>query len=287
MLSKRIVHLLQVIDAALSEDLSLDELSGRVQLSKFHLHRLFRQSTGITLHDYTSRLRIKRAANRLAFRPALKVIDIGLECGFESAESFSRAFKSAMKVTPMQFRQSPEWDGYHELLLPIINVEKMRVKSMSQQYSVEVKQCAAVNTALWLHTGEPAKLQTTLSQFIDWRRNNRLPPAKSRTFNILYTDPSSVPAEEFKMGLAAEIPQNFQLDHPQVAKLEIPFGRYAKLRHIGTDALLEPAIRYLYTEWLSSSDEQLAEFPLFLERVQFYPDVPAAKSVTDIYLPLV
>lgn len=70
-----------------------------------------------------------------------------------------------------------------------------------------------------------------------------------------------------------------------VAKV-IPAGRCAKLRHIGSDETLDAAIRFLYAQWLPQSGEELRDFPLFVERCTFFPDVPEHQAVVDIYLPL-
>jgi AraC family transcriptional regulator len=70
-----------------------------------------------------------------------------------------------------------------------------------------------------------------------------------------------------------------------IAKL-IPAGRCAVLRHVGSDDTLGQTIAYLYSEWLPQSGAELRDFPLFCERVEFFPDVPEHEAVTDVYLPL-
>jgi AraC family transcriptional regulator len=66
----------------------------------------------------------------------------------------------------------------------------------------------------------------------------------------------------------------------------IPGGRCAVLRHIGSDHTFGDAVRYLYAMWLPDSGEQLRDFPLYCQRVTFFPDVPEHEAVTDIFLPL-
>ena len=43
---------------------------------------------------------------------------------------------------------------------------------------------------------------------------------------------------------------------------------------------------HLYAHWLPTSGEELRDFPLFMQRVKFFPDVPDGEAETDIYLPL-
>lgn len=63
-------------------------------------------------------------------------------------------------------------------------------------------------------------------------------------------------------------------------------GRCSVLRHTGTDGGLAAAVRWLYADWLPRSGEVLRDFPLYLQRLKFFPDVPEHAAVTDIFLPL-
>ena len=71
-----------------------------------------------------------------------------------------------------------------------------------------------------------------------------------------------------------------------VVNKTIPGGRCAVLRLIGSDDALGEAIHYLRAEWLPGSGEQRREFPMYLQRVKFYPEVPDSEAVTDVFLPL-
>ena len=66
----------------------------------------------------------------------------------------------------------------------------------------------------------------------------------------------------------------------------IPRGRCAVLRHVGSDDGYAATLDWLYKEWLPASGEEPRDFPLFLQRVRFFPDVPEHEAVTDVFLPL-
>lgn len=66
----------------------------------------------------------------------------------------------------------------------------------------------------------------------------------------------------------------------------IPAGRCALLRHVGSDDTLRDSVLYLYSQWLPQSGEELREFPLYFQRVTFFPDVPEHEAITDVFLPL-
>jgi AraC family transcriptional regulator len=45
-------------------------------------------------------------------------------------------------------------------------------------------------------------------------------------------------------------------------------------------------VRFLYATWLPASGQEPREFPLYLQRIRFFPDVPEHEAVTDVFLPL-
>ena len=63
-------------------------------------------------------------------------------------------------------------------------------------------------------------------------------------------------------------------------------GRCAVIRHLGSHDRLKESIYYLYREWLPGSGEELRDFPMFFHYLNFMPETPELKLVTDIYLPL-
>jgi AraC family transcriptional regulator len=58
------------------------------------------------------------------------------------------------------------------------------------------------------------------------------------------------------------------------------------LRHIGSDDSFGEAARFLYAVWLPESGEEVRDYPLYCQRVAFFPDVPEHEAVTDLFLPL-
>ncbi|WZL81434.1 GNAT family N-acetyltransferase [Vallitaleaceae bacterium 9-2] len=104
----RIEKVIDFIEEHLDNKLDLETLATASHYSKYHLHRKFTDTVGMTIHDYVSRRQLTEAAKLLVFseRP---IIDIALCCGYESQQSFSKVFKAMYKVTPAKYRQSQEF----------------------------------------------------------------------------------------------------------------------------------------------------------------------------------
>ncbi|MGH8216999.1 MAG: helix-turn-helix domain-containing protein [Steroidobacteraceae bacterium] len=86
------------------EDLSLAALGARAALSPFRLHRLFSTVAHETTKQFTSRLRLERAAAML-LAGSMPVLGIALACGFRNHETFTRLFHRRFRMTPTAYRR--------------------------------------------------------------------------------------------------------------------------------------------------------------------------------------
>ena len=100
---QEILQLLRSVRDA-SADLSLDALAARAGWSPFHFHRAFRKVVGETPKQYMLRLRLERAAARLA-TGSDPVVRIAADAGFASHEVFTRAFRRQFGLTPSAYRR--------------------------------------------------------------------------------------------------------------------------------------------------------------------------------------
>lgn len=278
---QRFARVLDYIDAHLEEPLTVELLSEVAHLSKYHFHRQFSAYLGISLASYIKQLRMKQASYNLAFRTDTRIIDMAIQQGYQSSEAFSRSFKQHFGQSPSHFRTSPQWADWHQELQALT---QLRSKPM-QDIHVDIVNRDAIAIAVMEHRGAPHLLGHTLQQFIGWRRANKLHPARSRTFNLVYDDPAITAAEDYRFDLCAEV-TSAVADHDGVLNKEIPAGRYAVVRHTGSDDQLAGVVHYLYGQWLSHSGERLRDFPLIFERVSLFPEVAEHQAITDIWLPI-
>ena len=92
------------IESHLDGKLELETVAEAVHYSKYHLHRLFTETVGMTIHDYVQRRQLTEAAKLLAFSDK-PIIEIAFLCGYESQQSFSSAFKAMYKLPPAEYRE--------------------------------------------------------------------------------------------------------------------------------------------------------------------------------------
>ena len=89
------------------QDLSLDDVSSRVDVSPYYFTRLFKEETGETFMEYLTGLRVEHAKELLR-DPMMSVKDICAQAGYTDPNYFSRIFKKAEGVTPTEYRAALE-----------------------------------------------------------------------------------------------------------------------------------------------------------------------------------
>jgi len=102
-LSNYVSNVKNYIQEHLEEDLNLMMLAEKVHLNASYLSRLFRKETGEKLYDYILHVRMKRA-KELIRNGTDRIQDIALWVGYESVQSFNRAFKKYTGVSPLDYR---------------------------------------------------------------------------------------------------------------------------------------------------------------------------------------
>ena len=284
----RLHQVIAYIDAQGQQDdnLTLEHLSQIANLSKFHFQRQFSAQFGISVAHYIQLSRLKRAAHLLAFRPQKSVLDVALDSGYQSPESFARIFKQHSSQSPSDFRKQPAWPAWHSALQPLDTLRSMLIMPQINLADVTIIDVPATRIAVLAHHGDPILLGDSIRRFIAWRKLHGLPPARHATFNLLYNDPKTTPAADFRLDLCVATDMTIPPNESGIYASTIPAGRCAYLRHIGSEESLVAAFTALYRDWLPDSSEELRDFPLYLQRIAFFPDVAENDAMTDIFLPL-
>jgi AraC-like DNA-binding protein/quercetin dioxygenase-like cupin family protein len=88
-----------------AERLTLDDLATVAGVSSGHLGEIFKERTGVTIHQYLNKLRVERARTLLA-ETDLSITEICHRAGFEDSGYLTRVFKRATGMSPRAYRQT-------------------------------------------------------------------------------------------------------------------------------------------------------------------------------------
>lgn len=97
---KKVVEIIHYINENLASDLTIETLSDKFFLSKYHMMRKFKEETGYSMHQYILEKRILAARNLILEGSAATVASV--ECGFKDYSTFSRAYKKLLGQLPSE-----------------------------------------------------------------------------------------------------------------------------------------------------------------------------------------
>jgi len=97
--NKKLIYLIELMEANIAEPLTLVELSRFAGLSRRHVERLFRQYLGRSPARYYLDLRLDRS-RQLLMQSDMPIVDVAIACGFVSASHFSKCYRELYGRSP-------------------------------------------------------------------------------------------------------------------------------------------------------------------------------------------
>ena len=260
----RMRRMLDYIDRHLDGDLDLDTVSGVAAFSKFHLHRQFTATFGLSVHRYVQLTRMKRASHRLAHMDAQSVTAIAMDAGYDAPDAFARAFRRRFGQSPSSFRKSPDWAPWLAAFGPLDNARSKLMHTTYTHDDVTIRDVPLTPVAIMEHRGDRATLGDTFQRFIAWRKAAGLSPETSPTFMVFRSERIPAVPADYSMDICVATDQPIEANDAQVKAGVIPGGRCAVLRAVnGASNNLEPEGLYLYRDWLPASGEEARDFPIY------------------------
>jgi AraC family transcriptional regulator len=268
---ERIDRVTDHLRAHLDRPVKLKELAQVACLSEFHFHRIFGAVAGETLNNFTTRLRLEKAARLLRYSTQ-SLTDIALQCGFSSSATFSRAFRAGYGASPSEFRKSGRikkskirkaLHSQDEYGLPMSAAEK---KAAFPVHLVDIpaREVAyiRVNNAF-----EMPKVLAALNRMIEWAKSESI-FSRGTLFGMTTDDPHVTPKHLYRYEICFASPSPFRLA-PGMSKLKMPAMCYAVVKVSGDLHKIATAWDYLYRDWLIHSPfepEHAPALEVFLDK---------------------
>lgn len=133
----RIQKAIDFIEDNILEDLRFDVISSQAYMSSYHFQRIFSIVCDITLGEYIRNRRLTLAGLEIKSSD-MKIIDIAYKYGYETPESFSRAFTRFHNISPMTARSHDDINSFAKISIKSILEGKMSMENLRQRgYSVK------------------------------------------------------------------------------------------------------------------------------------------------------
>ncbi|MGJ7504774.1 AraC family transcriptional regulator [Variovorax sp. ZT5P49] len=278
------IPLVAWIEERLDEPLTLELIAQRAGFSAYHFSRMFTARMGRSVMAHVRGRRLVRGARRLCTEPDVKLVDLALDCGFESQEAFTRAFKRLFGVSPGRFRvgfsptpiegqfpmNAPSSISTAVTRLPELSrLEAFRVAGPSRRFDDATR---SEIPQLWsaLVGALPLKGQSP-----SWA-----------TYGVVWSTDREAGSFMYMAGVGVEaeggLPKGFTVK-------EIPAATYAVFRIALNGSALHPQVKSamatIWGELIPASGLRVVDSPDFeMYDGHFAPDQPGA--VIDLYVPV-
>lgn len=280
----RVHRVMDYIENNLDQELTLDHLAGVACFSRFHFHRIFAAITGETLQRFISRLRLERAAQKLAMNSETPVTEVAYDCGFSSPAVFSRAFRERYGCSPSRWRENPgkgnsnlckaeskqgqqesnscKATGVENPYLESTNNQDrrrtMNVKTVAAQ-SVEIKTLPERTVAYVRHTGpyqgNVALFEQLYEKLMQWAGPRELVNESTEFINVYHDDPNLTDDDKLRVSVCLTVPPDTEVSG-EVGRMQLPGGKYAVAHFELNGHQFEGAWNWIFAEWLPGSGYQ-------------------------------
>lgn len=270
------------IQTHLDGDLALENVAEVGGLSPFHFHRLFQESTGETVKQYTQRLRLESAAYQLKIRND-SILQIALNNGFHNHETFSRAFKRWFGVSPKQYRLS-----YGRIPANPPTQEPLNKLTTDYQLSnITIQTLKPIPVAFIRHLGAYVDVDTSrFTKLQTWVDVNGFNTGDNLLLGVGHDDPNITPTEKVRYDMCVSVADPF-LPDGEIGFQELPGGTFATASYVGPyGPTLEGALGDMFYQLTQRQDITIIGLPLIeiYRTTQINPT--HSLNHTDIYFPV-
>jgi AraC family transcriptional regulator len=284
-----LVHIQRHLDA----DLSLEELATVASFSSFHFHRLFHSLVGESVKEHVRRLRLERAAHQLR-HTGQPVTEIALAAGYQTPESFTRAFQKMFQQAPTEFRVTRRVTAYplaparvHFVAAGTLTDFHPALPDQRALPALEVRfeQLPDMRVAFARHVGSYEETDKAVERLFRWAGPRGLLTASAVFFGIAYDDPAVTPPEKLRYDAALAVPETV-MPAGDIGVQFLPSRKYAVTLHRGSYETLGTTYSRFCGEWLPLSGREVLAAPALEFYLNSPQDTPPTELQTEIYLPV-
>ncbi len=284
------LRVLMHIQQHLDEPMGVETLAALCRYSPSHFHRVFKGMIGETLKEHIRRLRLERAALRLLLTD-MSVTDIAFASGYETHESFSRAFKLMFENSPSAFRATFKRPRFPDIPSGIHYIPEDACGGITlnpqgdEPMDVSIRHMDKTQVAFIRHTGPYAECGPVWEALCGWAGPKGKITADTRFIGICYDDPSITAPENIRMDVCLTASED-TAPEGRVGVQEIGGFDCAFRLHKGPYDGLEKAYAEIFGKWLPQSGREAMDGPSFEVYLNDCTQTKPEDLLTEIWIPL-
>ncbi|HIP19733.1 MAG TPA: AraC family transcriptional regulator [Sulfurimonas sp.] len=240
-------------------DINMDELAESFNMSKFYMHRVFKEIFGRNIYESIKSIRLQKASSLLLTNKYSTITEIASSCGYSSQTSFIRVFKERFLVTPTAWRKG----GYKKYSKTILEESKKAKLSNACFDGLEatIVKMPPIETYYIRHNGYNDDVKQTWQKIQTWMYSNDIKEYKH--IALFHDNPVVTHLDECQYVACIEVKDEV-LANQRLPKFNISDGVYARFDISGVDGDFLKFMHWLYNEWLPSSEYETTTKPPYV-----------------------
>ncbi|NLN13438.1 MAG: AraC family transcriptional regulator [Arcobacter skirrowii] len=251
-------------------NIDIEELSIDLGISKFHMHRVFKEIFGRNIYESIKSIRLQKASNLLLTNKYSTISSIVNSCGYSSQSSFIKIFKERFGLSPKEWKNG----GYKEYSNNIINQSKFSLKSKTNFDSIvpTIVKNPAIESYYIRNRGYDKNIELTWQKLETWLLTNNIKQYKKAS--LFHDNPTITPLEECQYIACIIVEDDCDVKSDRIPKFNIAEGVYARFDLKCKNEDLLPFIQWVYHEWLPKSEYETTTKPSYAiyENLDFVND---------------
>jgi AraC family transcriptional regulator len=238
-------------------NINLDEFSETFGISKFHLHRIFKNEFGKNIYESIKSIRLQKAASLLLTNKHSTITQIAKMCGYSSQTSFTKVFKEKFLMTPKEWRNG----GYESYVKTILSYSESAANSTADFSLIKpnIIKMPEIKCCYIRHQGYDKSIKETWQKLHAWILCNDI--TKFTQIGLHHDNPTIIPLKECQY--IAGIVLEDELNSVSLPTLIIPKGVYAKFDFSGKYGDVLNFMNWVYFNWLVSSGYETTTNPSY------------------------
>lgn len=252
--------LLYYIYSHIDTDINMDELAHQFEISKFYMHKVFKEMFGRNIYESIKSIRLQKAATLLITNKYSTITEIAALCGYSSQTSFIRVFKERFLMTPTAWKR-----GGHKTYSKNIIDESVKTKQSNatfDQLQPSIVKMPQIEAYYIRHNGYNDQVRQTWQKMQLWTYGNNI--EDHQQIALFHDNPAITPPDECHYVACVQVNDTKKLINERLPKFKIFGGTYARFDIKGTDGDLLKFMHWLHSEWLPNSEYETTTKPQYV-----------------------
>jgi AraC family transcriptional regulator len=239
-------------------DIDIEGLSYDLGISKFYMHRVFKEAFGKNIYESIKSIRLQKASNLLLTNKLSTISNIANMCGYSSQTSFLKVFKQRFQMTPKEWR-----NGGYKLYSAAIMDSFKQISDREVDFThIEptIVKMPKMESYYIRNQGYNKNVKKVWQKLYTWILGNDF---KEYQQIALYHDNPAITPHESCQYIACVVTSEKIKTHSSFPKFTISDGIYAKFDIVGEYGDVFRFIHWVYHEWLPASGYETTTKPAF------------------------